>query len=107
MASRFSRRTLLGHAIASGAILELPFLARPRPARAAAPLNFVTVFVPDGVVPSLWNPKGSETSFTLPTMSEPLNAIKSDCIFFEGVAMHAGEPTHQGGTKKVLTATGP
>jgi hypothetical protein len=103
----FSRRSFLHRAIATGAALELPLLGRTRRAQAAAPLNFVSVFVPDGVVPGLWYPQGSETSFTLPTMSEPLSVIKNDCIFFEGVGMPGGEPTHPGGTKKVLTATAP
>jgi hypothetical protein len=104
MSTRWSRRSFLGRAIASGAILELPFLGRA--GAAPAPLNFVTIFVPDGIIPSLWFPKGSETNFTLPAMADPLNAVKSDCIFFEGLAMHGGEPSHPGGTKKVLTATG-
>ena len=44
-------------------------MVRTRPARAAAPLNFLTVFVPDGVMPSLWHPTGGETGFTLPAMA--------------------------------------
>jgi hypothetical protein len=102
-----SRRSFLARAIATGAALELPLIGRPGRARAAGPLNFVTVFVPDGVVPSLWYPKGSETQFSLGEMSAPLEAIKSDCIFFAGVGMPGGEPTHPGGSKKVLTATAP
>jgi hypothetical protein len=105
--STFSRRSFLGRALATGAVMDLPFLARPRAAHAAPTFNAIFYFVPDGIVPSLWHPKGTETDFTLPAMSEPLGAIKSDCVFLEGIAMHAGEPTHQGGTKKVLTATGP
>jgi Protein of unknown function (DUF1552) len=99
-----SRRSFLGKAIATGALANLPFLSRAH----AAPLyNVIIVYVPDGVVPSLWYPTGSETSFTLPAMSQPLEAIKSDCVFLQGISMYAGEPTHQGGTKKVITATGP
>ena len=105
--NRISRRGFLQKAIATGAALELPWLGRTGRAHAAAPLNFVSIFVPDGVVPSLWYPTGSETGFTLPTMSEPLSVIRNDCIFFEGVGMPGGEPTHPGGTKKVLTATAP
>jgi hypothetical protein len=102
-----SRRDFLHKAIATGAALQLPWLGRTPRAQAAAPLNFVSIFVPDGVVPSLWYPTGSETDFTLPTMSEPLAGIRDQCIFFEGVGMPGGEPTHPGGTKKVLTATAP
>src|SRR4051812_39763294 len=100
----FSRRSFLARAIAGSAIADLPFLGR---AQAATPINLIVVFVPDGVVPSLWFPKGSEVDFNLPAMSEPLGAIKSDCVFLEGISMYAGEPSHPGGTKKVLTATGP
>jgi hypothetical protein len=99
-----SRRSFLHRAIATGALANLPFLGRAH----AAPLyNFIVIYVPDGVVPSLWYPTGSETSFTLPMMSQPLEAIRSDCVFLQGISMYAGEPTHPGGTKKVLTATGP
>jgi hypothetical protein len=105
--SHFNRRSFLAKAFATGAIAQLPMLGRVGKARAAAPINFMSVFVPDGVIPNLWYPKGSETAFTLPTMSEPLGAIKEHCIFFEGVGMPGGEPTHPGGTKKVLTGTGP
>jgi hypothetical protein len=104
MSMGHSRRSFLGKAIASGALANLPFLGRAH----AAPLyNVIVVYVPDGVVPSLWYPTGGETTFTLPPMSQPLEAIKSDCVFLQGISMYAGEPTHQGGTKKVITATGP
>jgi hypothetical protein len=104
MSTRFSRRSFLGRAVATGAIMDLPFLGR---ADAATPTNVIIVYVPDGVVPSLWFPKGTEVDFTLPVMAEPLGAIKSDCVFLQGISMYAGEPTHPGGTKKVITATGP
>jgi hypothetical protein len=103
---RLSRRGLLHRAIATGAVLQMPFMLRPRKARAAAPMNFVTVFVPDGVIPGLWNPTGGETSFNLPMMAQPLDPVKGDCVFLQGLTMYAGEPTHPGGSKKVLTATG-
>jgi hypothetical protein len=107
MSSQFSRRSFLGKAIITGAATQLPMFGRVRSAKAAAPLNFLSIFVPDGCIPGLWYPKGSETSFTLGTMSEPLMAVKEHCIFFDGVGMPGGEPTHPGGTKKVLTGTGP
>jgi hypothetical protein len=107
LSNHFRRRSFLAKAFATGAALQLPWLGRARSARAAAPLNFLSFYVPDGVIPGQWYPKGSETAFTLPPMSEPLGAIRDSCIFFEGVGMPGGEPTHPGGTKKVLTATGP
>ena len=69
MSTRFSRRTFLGRAVATGALMDLPFLGR---ADAATPFNVIIVYVPDGVVPSLWFPKGTEVDFTLPAMSEPV-----------------------------------
>jgi hypothetical protein len=105
--TRFHRRSFLGQTLATGAVLQMPFMLRARPARAAAPLNFLTVFVPDGVIPSLWNPTGGETGFSLPAMAQPLEPVKGDLIFIKGLSMYAGEPTHPGGTKKVLTATAP
>ena len=104
MTMGYTRRSFLGRAIATGALIDLPFLGRAQ----AAPLyNVIIMFVPDGVVPSLWFPTGTESNFTLPPMSEPLGAIKSDCVFLNGISMYAGEPSHPGGTKKVITATGP
>jgi hypothetical protein len=100
----FSRRSFLARALATGAVMDLPFLGR---AQAAPVYNVIIVFVPDGVVPSLWFPKGGVSDFTLPMMSEPLGAIRGDCVFLQGISMYAGEPTHPGGTKKVITATGP
>jgi hypothetical protein len=104
MSMGHSRRSFLHRAIATGAVANLPFLSR---AHAAPLFNVIIVYVPDGVVPTLWFPTGTETNFTLPAMADPLNAIKSDCVFLQGISMYAGEPTHQGGTKKVITATGP
>ena len=96
---QFSRRSFLGQAFATGAALQLPWLGRAGSAHAAAPMNFLSVYVPDGCIPSLWYPKGSETGFTLPMMSDPLTPIRDKCIFFEGVGMPGREPTHPGGTK--------
>jgi hypothetical protein len=107
MHSPFTRRSFLAKALATGALTQLPMLGRTGKAYAAAPINFMAVFVPDGVIPSQWYPKGGETGFTLAPMSEPLEAIKQDCTFFAGVGMPGGEPTHPGGSKKVLTGTGP
>ena len=107
MSSRISRRSFLAKSFATGAALQLPWIGRTPKAHAAGPLNFFTVFVPDGCIPSLWNPKGGERDFTLPTMSDPLQAVRDEMIFLEGVGMYGGEPSHPGGSKKVLTATAP
>ena len=102
-----SRRLFLRHALCASAAFGAPFAVRPGRAQAAAPLNLLTVFVPDGVVPGLWYPKGGETGFSLGEMSDPLVPVQEHCVFFQGLSMYGGEPSHPGGTRKVLTATGP
>jgi hypothetical protein len=93
-----------------GALALAPALEaalHPRVARGAgAPAKALFVYVPDGCIPQLWHPTGTETNFVLPAMSEPLNAIKSECTFVDGLEMFAGGATHEGGVRKVLTATG-
>jgi hypothetical protein len=102
-----NRRSFLHRAIATGAVAQLPFLGRPREAKAAPTFNAIFYYVPDGIVPSLWFPTGGETDFTLPPMADALTPIRDNVAFLRGISMYAGEPTHPGGTKKVLTATGP
>jgi hypothetical protein len=40
---------------------------------------------PDGINPIHWYPTGSETDFTLPSMTEPFNVVKEECVFLEGI----------------------
>ena len=93
-----------------GALALAPALEavlHPRLAHAAAVVpKALFVYVPDGCIPQLWHPTGTETNFVLPAMSDPLNAIKSECTFVDGLEMFAGGATHEGGVRKVLTATG-
>jgi hypothetical protein len=102
-----TRRSFLARTIATGAIAQMPFLGRPREGKAAPAFNAIFYYVPDGIVPSLWFPSGTETNFTLPPMSDALTPVRDNVVFLRGISMYAGEPTHPGGTKKVLTATGP
>jgi hypothetical protein len=83
--------------------LIAPFAQLPTKARAAAPKRAMFVYVPDGCIPALWHPKGSESSFTLPAMTAPLEPIKQHLVFLEGLTMYAGGATHEGGIAKVLT----
>jgi hypothetical protein len=64
------------------------------------------VYVPDGCIPDLWHPKGSETNFTLPEMSSPLEAVREHLVFIDGLTMYSGGATHEGGMAKVLTGVG-
>jgi hypothetical protein len=72
-------------------------------ARAVPPARALFVYVPDGCVPSRWHATGSERGFTLPDMSSPLEAIRDECVFLDGLSMYAGGNTHEGGAAKVLT----
>jgi hypothetical protein len=66
---------------------------------AEAPKRVIFVYTPGGAIPDQWAPSGSETEFTLPTMSAPLDSVKQHCVFLNGVNMdNAGH----GLTSKVL-----
>jgi hypothetical protein len=98
------RRAFLKGALAAGLLAHFG-LGRPRRAEAAAPMRALFVYVPDGCIPSLWHPSGSETAFTLPAMSQPLDRIKSDLLFLKGIEMAGSLATHEGGVRKLLTGT--
>ncbi len=66
---------------------------------ADAPKRVIFVYVPDGAIPEAWHPRGSETSFTLPAASAPLESVKQHCIFLNGINMN--NPGH-GLTSKTL-----
>src|SRR5690242_17288517 len=97
----FSRRNFLT-GLGSAALLA-PFATQLRPGRAlAAPAKRVMfVYVPDGCIPDLWHPKGSETGFTLSEMTTPLESVRKHLIFLDGLEMFDGGATHEGGIAKV------
>ncbi len=103
MSFKLSRRQWLAGTAAAGILA--PFVRPLRRARAAGPstCKALFVYVPDGCIPSLWHPSGSETSFALPTMSSPLAPVQDSLVFLEGLDMYAGGATHEGGVRKVLT----
>lgn len=107
MSFKLSRRQWLAGTAAAGILA--PFLGRSRLARAAGPstCKAMFVYVPDGCIPDRWHPSGSETSFTLAQMTEPLAPIVSSLVFLEGLDMYAGGATHEGGVRKVLTGNDP
>lgn len=108
MTTNISRRSLLAGAAAAG--LLAPFLRRTRRAHADAATDrtkALFVYVPDGCIPDRWHPTGSETSFTLQPMTEPLAAIRQHLVFLKGLDMYEGGATHEGGIRKVLTGNNP
>ena len=104
---RMDRRTLLRGLGATALLAPFAQLPAIRRANAAAPKRALFVYVPDGCIPDRWHPTGSESSFTLPEMSQPLEVIKNKLVFIDGLTMFAGGATHEGGIAKVLTGVGP
>jgi hypothetical protein len=107
MSTRISRRSLLAGATAAG--LLAPFLRFGKKARAAdgSKTKAIFVYVPDGCIPEKWHPTGSETSFNLSPMTQPLAPVKQHLTFLKGLDMYSGGTTHEGGIRKVLTGTDP
>jgi hypothetical protein len=54
---------------------------------ADAPKRVIFFYTPGGAIPEQWTPSGSETNFTLPAMSAPLDSVKQHCVFLNGVNM--------------------
>ncbi|HVY28750.1 MAG TPA: DUF1552 domain-containing protein [Polyangiaceae bacterium] len=87
---RLSRRTLIRGA---GSIaIALPWLEamtpeRPAEAAAGAAKRFVAVYTPGGTVLESWRPTGTETSFTLSTILQPLEPVKDRVLVLDGVDM--------------------
>ncbi|MFC4250396.1 DUF1552 domain-containing protein [Sinimarinibacterium flocculans] len=106
---RHDRRRLL-RGLVHGSLAGLPLaqlLVRSAHAQtaAASPARMLFVYIPDGCSPEHWHPSGSTTGFTLPEMTQPLAAHRNDLVFLRGLNMYAGGSTHEGGIRKVLTAT--
>jgi hypothetical protein len=95
----------LGGAGLTGAMFKLSMLSGnllwARSVFAAdAPKRVIFYYTSNGAIPDQWMPSGSETSFTLPAMSAPLESVKQHCVFLNGVNMN--NPGH-GLTSKVLS----
>ena len=103
---RFGRRSFLRGGLAAGAIAPFAMHWLAKSARAATPKKALFVYIPDGCIPDRWHPSGTETSFTLPSMTEPLSAVREHLVFLDGLEMYAGGATHEGGIAKVLTGVG-
>jgi Protein of unknown function (DUF1552) len=84
---RLSRRTVLR---GLGASIALPWLDAMRPALAASeadpPLRLAFVYIPNGVIPGDWAPKGTGTEFELSRILRPLEPFRDDLLVLSGLA---------------------
>ena len=114
MKSPISRRTLLKGV--GAAAIALPFLdvMQRRRAEAAAPSfpkRLVIWFTPDGTIHENWQPKGTETNFTLSRILAPLAAHQQSLVIVDGLIDKVGNygevpgDDHQRGMGTMLTGT--
>jgi len=96
------RRAFLKLAAAGLGATALPF-ARTVTAEENHPRRAIFVFIPDGMTPGQWHPSGTETNFSLPGMTAPLERVKEHCLFLSGIKMYGPGSTHEGGIAKLLT----
>jgi hypothetical protein len=84
------RRTFLRGA---GAAIALPFLDAMTPAFAGTSdsrraLRLAFTYVPNGVTPSDWTPRGEGRDFELSRILEPLRPFRDDTLVLSGLAQH-------------------
>lgn len=102
-----SRRTLLR---GSGlALLPLLHSLMPRSARAdvVAPLRFVGMYGPNGIVPALWRPTTFGSTFDLPFSLAPLASVRQHVSVISNLQLGDDNNmgSHDGGLKVFLTAS--
>ncbi|HSN99347.1 MAG TPA: DUF1552 domain-containing protein, partial [Candidatus Nanopelagicales bacterium] len=105
---KLSRRAFLGGA---GAVLTLPLLdsIMPRHARAEPgdARRIVTFYAPNGIHMPAWTPTGTGSTFTLPTILEPLAPHQAKLLVLSGLANLPARPDgpgdHAAGTAGFLT----
>lgn len=101
-----NRRSFLQMLGAAGVASPLALTLGRKAMAAPGDVKVMFVYVPDGVIPSLWHPTGGTTGFSLPQMTAPLEPVRDDLVFVRGLKMYAGGATHEGGVAKLLTGDG-
>jgi hypothetical protein len=84
---RFTRRNLLRGSLAATALIPL-LDARRVTAQSAAPTRLVVFTTPNGTRNNMFWPTGTETNFTLPALSAPLNDYKDRLLFLKGIRLN-------------------
>lgn len=88
--ARYSRRRFLAGLGASSALIPLLDIERVRAATAALPRRLIVVLQTNGTIGSAFFPTGEGTdlrSLTLPAITKPLEAWKSELIFFSNLEL--------------------
>ncbi len=103
MPSTISRRTILKGV---GAAIALPWLEAMGPVTAwanadtktkSAPNRMAFLYVPNGVNMDEWTPKAEGTLNELPSILEPLKALKDDFLILTGLTADKARPHGDGG----------
>lgn len=84
---RFTRRNLLRGGLAATAAVPL-LDARRVEGQTAAPTRLVVFMTPNGTRNAMFWPTGSETNFTLNTLTTPLEPYKSKLTFLRGIKLN-------------------
>jgi hypothetical protein len=103
---RLSRRGVLGALAAVGASSLLPRFAV---ADNGAPKRLIVIFTPNGTIADAWKPTGSETSFTLGPILQPLQPFQNRLLVVDNIdvlSAHQGPgDDHMKGMGHMLTGT--
>jgi hypothetical protein len=79
---------LLRGSLAATAIIPLLDARRSASAATASPTRFVVIHTPNGTRNAMYWPTGTETNFTLNTLTKPLEALKSKLTFLKGIRLN-------------------
>jgi hypothetical protein len=86
--TRFTRRNLLRGSLAATAAYPLLEAGRAEGQEGGSPTRLVVFATPNGTRNSMFWPTGTETSFTLPTITAPLEPHKSKLLFMKGIRLN-------------------
>jgi Protein of unknown function (DUF1552) len=102
MTQRISRRTVLRGV---GTVVALPVLDAMLPrlraadaaaAKAAAPRRMAFIYVPNGCHMEDWTPAKDGTDYELPSILQPLSAVKDDVLVLTGLTCDKARPNGDG-----------
>lgn len=90
-----------------GATLALPFFDAMRPlygqsAKGSTPVRMACLFMPNGVRPDRWTPKGKGSSFELSPILSPLESVKDELVVISGLS---NPPSYKGDGHYYKTAS--